>query len=155
MKKRNVGIAEMMICRQPEVLTILGLGSCVAVALYHERTKTGGLAHVMLPKGSAQKSSRPAKYANIAIPALHEKVLEEIGGKGRIAAKICGGSKMFKSAAGFHIGEHNVTAAREELAKLGLKIVGEDCGSDYGRNVTFTPENGKLIIRSVNGVTLL
>lgn len=155
MKKKNVGIAEMRICRSPEVLTILGLGSCVAVAMFHKRTKTGGLVHVMLPKGTLEKSTRPGKYANIAIPALHETLLDEIGVKGRIVAKICGGSKMFKSASGFHIGEDNISAAKVELENLGLKIAGEDCGSDYGRNVTFTPENGMLIIRSVNGVTRL
>ncbi|MFV2040861.1 MAG: chemotaxis protein CheD [Candidatus Hydrothermarchaeales archaeon] len=152
MKKKNVGIAEMKICRAPEVLTILGLGSCVAVALYHERTKTGGLVHIMLPDGRAEKRNRPGKYAHIAVPALHKEMLEEVGRKGRIVAKVCGGSKMFKSATGFNIGADNVTAAREELAKLGLKIVGEDCGKDYGRNVKFTPENGKIVIRSVNGV---
>ena len=45
----KVGMADLNICKCPDVITTLGLGSCVGIALYDPVTKLGGLAHVMLP----------------------------------------------------------------------------------------------------------
>ena len=45
----KVGMADLKVCREPDSLTTLGLGSCVGVALYDPVTKISGLAHVMLP----------------------------------------------------------------------------------------------------------
>ena len=45
----KVGMADVKTCISPDVITTLGLGSCVGIALRDPVTKIGGLAHVMLP----------------------------------------------------------------------------------------------------------
>lgn len=155
MKKKNVGIAELEICRAPDVLTILGLGSCVAVAMYHERTKTGGLVHIMLPDGKMKNSVKPGKYANLAVKALHDNMEKKNGGPEGIVAKITGGSQMFKATEGFRIGEENIEVAKKELKKLGVRIVAEDLGKNYGRTIIFTPEDGNLKIKSIYGEKII
>jgi chemotaxis protein CheD len=45
----KVGMADMKLCRPPDKLTTLGLGSCVGVVLYDTSTKISGMVHVMLP----------------------------------------------------------------------------------------------------------
>ena len=49
----KVGMADLNICKSPDGLTTLGLGSCVGIALRDPVTKIGGLAHVMLPDSTA------------------------------------------------------------------------------------------------------
>ncbi len=155
MKKKNVGIAELEICKAPDVLTVLGLGSCVAVAMYHKKSKTGGLVHIMLPEGKMKNGVKPGKYANLAVKAMHGEMEKKVGGKGRIVAKIAGGSQMFKITKSFHIGEKNIEVVKKELKKLKIKIVSEDCGKNYGRTITFTPEDGKLKVKSLYGEKII
>jgi chemotaxis protein CheD len=155
MKIKNVGIAQHEICIAPDVLTVLGLGSCVAVALYHERSKTGALVHIMLPEGKFKNGVKPGKYANIAVKTIYEEMKKKVGGKGRIVAKVAGGAQMFKITKSLHIGEKNIEVAKEELKKLKIKIVSEDCGKNYGRTITFTPEDGKLKIKSLYGEKII
>ena len=62
----KVGMADMKVCKSPDGLTTLGLGSCVGVAIRDPITKVGGLAHVMLPDSTRVKSNineyKPNKY---------------------------------------------------------------------------------------------
>lgn len=44
----KVGMADLKVCKCPDALTTLGLGSCVGVALYDPVTKISGLLHCML-----------------------------------------------------------------------------------------------------------
>jgi chemotaxis protein CheD len=155
MKKKNVGIAELETCKAPDALTILGLGSCVAVAMYHEKSKTGSLVHIMLPEGEMKNGVKPGKYANIAVKAMHDKMKKNVGGTGGIVAKIAGGSNMFKVTKRFRIGEQNIKVAKSELKKLGIRIVAQDCGNNYGRSIIFTPEDGNLRIKSLYGEKII
>ena len=45
----KVGMADLKVGKSPDVLTTLGLGSCVGVAIYDPVTKISGLLHCMLP----------------------------------------------------------------------------------------------------------
>ena len=45
----KVGMADLNICKEPDILTTIGLGSCIGIALYDPTTKISGLAHIMLP----------------------------------------------------------------------------------------------------------
>ena len=153
--KKNVGMAEFEICKSPEVLSIIGLGSCVAVAVYHGKTRTGGLAHVMLPEGRQENIAKPGKYANTAINALLQQMKKETRDKEGFTAKIAGGAQMFKITKGFSIGEKNIAAVKKELNNLGIRIVGEDVGNSYGRTVTFSVEDGSLKIKSIYGESVI
>ena len=55
-----------------------------------------------------------------------------------------------------HMGERNVVASRETLRALGLPLVAEDVGADYGRTVRFRVADGRMEISSVmHGVRVL
>ncbi len=45
----KVGMADLKLCKAPDAITTLGLGSCVGIAIKDPITKIGGLAHIMLP----------------------------------------------------------------------------------------------------------
>ena len=87
------------------------------------------------------------KYADTAIVEL-VKIMERYGAsRYRLTAKIAGGAKMFAST-GTSMGDRNVIAVKAELQKLGIRIIGQDTGSNYGRTVEFHPEDGSVLIKS-------
>ena len=67
----KVGMADLKVAKAPDILTTLGLGSCVGIALYDNVAKIGGLAHIMLPDSTQIKNnSNVAKFADTAIEQL-------------------------------------------------------------------------------------
>ena len=53
----KVGMADLKTGRNTDMITTLGLGSCIGIALYDPTTKIGGLAHIMLPDSTAIKNN--------------------------------------------------------------------------------------------------
>ena len=49
------------------------------------------------------------------------------------------------------MGERNIEATRAALAKLGIPIVAEDVGGEYGRSVRFVAATGAMTVRSLVG----
>ena len=151
----NVGIAEMDVIRTPNLIRTSGLGSCVGVILYDLEKEIAGLAHVMLPDSSlARKETiHPAKYADTAIPALLDKLLQSGANRRNIKAKMAGGAQMFQISSKnemMKIGSRNVQAVKRELERLSIPVVAEDVGGNKGRTIIFNPQTGILTIRTVN-----
>lgn len=149
----KVGMADMKVCKSPDGLTTLGLGSCVGVAIRDPITKVGGLAHVMLPDSTRVKSNiNEYKFADTCIDALVNDLVKLGASKTRLVAKIAGGAQMFSfqsKADTIRVGQQNVEASKAKLASLGIKLLAEDTGENYGRTVIFYPENGDFIIKAV------
>ena len=62
----KVGMADLNICKEPDILTTIGLGSCIGIALYDPTTKISGLAHIMLPDSTQiRNNSNIAKFYNL------------------------------------------------------------------------------------------
>lgn len=135
------------------LITTVGLGSCVAITLYDAVARVGGLAHVLLPSETMSRDrSNPAKFPATVVPLVLAE-MQKLGAiSGRIRAKIVGGASMFgnlSASGGINIGERNVAAVRDVLAKRKIQIVGEDTGSDHGRSVYFYLADGRVEVRSV------
>ncbi len=150
----KVGMADLKTCIPPNGITTLGLGSCIGIAIRDRANKIGGLAHIMLPDSTAIKGStlNVAKFADTGIVELI-KQMEKLGAvKSRMEAKIAGGATMFAvsgRAATMNVGERNAEACRAKLKELGIRIIAEDCGKNFGRTVIFYPETGEYVIKSV------
>lgn len=148
-----VRMAGFEIGKNNDELRIIGLGSCIAVALYHTKLKKGALAHVMLPEINEKKCDNPGKYVNTAIKAMLDRLIKETrckNYKNEIVAKLTGGSQMFQITKNLNIGERNIEAAKKILNELSIRIAGEDTGGNYGRSVIFYIENGKMKIKTIN-----
>ena len=149
----KVGMADLKVCKCPDALTTLGLGSCVGVALYDPVTKVSGLLHCMLPDSTQiRNNSNVAKFADTGIDELLRRVVGAGANRNRLVAKIAGGAKMFEvsgmSNVG-NIGERNAIAAREKLRELKIRLVAEDTGLNYGRTVELHCDTGEFYIKSV------
>lgn len=148
----KVGMADLNVCKSPDGITTLGLGSCVGIAIRDKVSKVGGLAHVMLPDSTAiENNSNKFKFADTGIEELVKQIIALGGNKARFEAKIAGGAQMFafqNKSDMLRVGERNVEASKIKLKQLGIPIIAEDTGLNYGRTVIFYPETGDFIIRS-------
>lgn len=150
----KVGIAEWQVGRAPGRLVTLGLGSCVGIALYDPTCQVGGLAHIMLPDSSQFNSqNNRAKFADLAIADMFEEMLRLGARRAKVVAKLAGGAQMFTSGDRhlplLNIGERNIAMARHTLQKLGIPIVREDTGGNYGRTMIFHLYDGVVHIRTI------
>lgn len=149
----KVGMADLNICKSPDMITTLGLGSCIGIALYDPVAKIGGLAHIMLPDSTQMRNNQNiAKFADTGIEALVKKMVSAGAVKSRLVAKIAGGAKMFEvtvaSSVG-NIGLRNAEASKKKLKELGIPLKAEDTGLNYGRTVELYAETGQFKIKSV------
>ena len=151
----KVGIADMNIAKAPDRIRTSGLGSCVGVVLYDERSTTVGMVHVMLPDSSLGRTEvvNIAKFADTGIPAMVEQLKIEGIQPYKLKAKIAGGAQMFQFSSTkdtMRIGPRNVEAVKEYLKKYSIPLVAEDTGGNSGRTIEFDPTTKLLNIRTVN-----
>ncbi len=149
----KVGMADLKVCISPDTITTLGLGSCVGIAIRDPLTGIGGLAHVMLPDSKQIKdNSNIPKFADTGIEELVRCVVQAGASRNRLVAKIAGGAQMFafqNKSNLVRVGERNVEASKAKLKELGIPILAEDTGENFGRTVVFSPETGEFLIRAV------
>lgn len=150
----SVGIAEYAVTADGEVLSTSGLGSCVGVALYDSAVPVSGLVHVMLPsvEDAGSETTNRARYADSGIEMLVDDMIEAGANQDRILAKCAGGSDMlgFSNAKGA-IGSRNVEAVIDTLDRLGIPIVAQDVGGEFGRSLELDSHTGELSIRTAHG----
>ncbi|CEH33338.1 chemotaxis protein CheD [Romboutsia lituseburensis] len=149
-----VGIADFKIVKAPNQIMTVGLGSCCGVVLYDETSKIAGLVHVLLSDSKFEKNVvNKAKYADSGINLLYQEMIRAGANTRFIRAKLAGGAHMFnfKNTGNsiFTIGERNVKACKETLAKLKISIVSEDVLGTCGRTIVFDTTTSKLRIKSV------
>ena len=149
----KVGMADLQSSRHPCVLTTLGLGSCVGIALYDSTRKIAGLAHIMLPSSQqAKNNSNIAKFADTAINKLVDDMIKLGAARNALVAKLAGGAQMFsfsEASEMMRIGARNVIASKEMLISLKIPIIAEDTGGNYGRTIELSSENGRLMIKTI------
>ncbi len=151
----KVGISDMNIGRAPDVLVTFALGSCVGICLYDAQHKIGGLSHILLPDSTTQAgpAKNPYRFADSAIPLLVRKL--ELAGARRafLKAKIAGGAQMFSAvnnASLSNVGDRNARAVKDTLHKLGIPIIADDTGKNFGRTLFFNTADGSMLIKSAN-----
>jgi len=149
----KVGISDYKIASAPNQLVTIGLGSCVGIALYEPKTKTGALSHIMLPDSRSFKdTSNWPKFADLALP----KIVQELRVKtneDKLLVKIAGGAHMFSFSQAsdiLQIGQRNIAAVKQVLSDLNLTILSEDVGGQMGRSMFVDLDTFDVRVRLVN-----
>ncbi len=150
----QVGMGDFKVAKYPLCLTTLGLGSCVGLTLFDRVNRVGGMLHAMLP--DSRRSSGTvvkAKFVDTGILELLS-ALEKAGADiNHLEAKLAGGAKMFavnnSNFEVFQVGENNIKASKEWLAKFNIRILAEDTGANYGRTIVLHTDAGEVEIKTV------
>jgi chemotaxis protein CheD len=153
MKEITVRVADAAVGQGDVLLSTLGLGSCIAIALYDRQAHIAGLAHILLPSEAlARERQNRAKFAETAVPLLLEQMRAMGARNSNIVAKLAGGASMFTSLltqGGPPIGERNLIATRIALAAHGIRVAGEDVGGGHGRSVFLHGCDGRVEVKSM------
>lgn len=146
-----VRVGDMRVARAGSVLVTLGVGSCIAVALYDPVHSIAGLAHALLPEPHAGGSGPPGRFVSTATERLLAMLREAGAGPDGVVAWIAGGASMFPglAGAGVLVGERNTAAARAALAAANVPLRGEAVGGSHGRSIFLPVEEGVLRVTSV------
>lgn len=118
------------------------VGSCIAVCLYDPSAKVAAMAHIMLPKNNTNDPNpKPeAKFADVAIKIMLDKLKTSNAKINRLKAKMAGGANIFQNEGKsnvFNIGGRNADAIKSLLDEQKIPIVAQDIGSVSGRWITF------------------
>ncbi|MDO3378392.1 chemotaxis protein CheD [Geoalkalibacter halelectricus] len=154
-ERRRVGISELHVAHAPDTLVTYGLGSCLSITLYDPLIRCGGMAHTLLPAPRPGRGeARPGKFVATAVQGLLAELLALGARRERLQAKLVGGANMFENLLtpnGDLIGERNTETAREILGGLGIALVAEDVGGNYGRTAELVLNSGEVRVKSVRG----
>lgn len=143
-----IGIGEIGVARSEGVLRTF-VGSCIGLAIFDQRQRVAGLAHIMLPDSKGDLT-QPGRYADTAIPEMMRLLRDTVGGLNlRLAAKMVGGAKMFAFQSGVTVGDQNVAAVERILRGLGIPVLARDCGGERGRRVSFDITNGEMRVETL------
>lgn len=107
------------------------LGSCISVVLFHPTLKHMGVSHCLLPS-RRRKSDLSAPFGWFVDDTLQwfaQQMHDVHTQPSQFQAWLVGGGDMFPSVQHRHaIGQANILAAEQGLARLGIPLQGSDVG---------------------------
>ncbi len=117
-------------------------------------TLSGGRPRDSASAGEHMFLDETYHYTDTAIAALLAEMTRQGASLRDIAAKIAGGAKMFADGEHYEasIGGRNVKSVKQLLKKEKIPILGEDTGGDYGRNVDFHLDSGRVVVSTIGGM---
>jgi chemotaxis protein CheD len=143
-----VKLGQIISTNRPEQYNLLGIGTCLAVYIADLKKERYMMAHCLLPEFSEREKynpNMPAKYTDMAIDYMVNKMLQEGSQKAELKIKIVGGGQIYNDA--LNIGARNIECAKAKFAELGLKILAEDIGGKSGRSILSYNRDGSIFIR--------
>ena len=160
-KTTYVGIGEIAIGYEDDILKISSLGSCIGLILYPKPgtfdKKVAVMGHIMLPTSPKKDAPTgrkwgPAKYADKAVQTMVKQLLDIGVVLETIKAKMVGGAKMFgHGSKTLHIGRNNARETRRLLLDLNISILRSFTGGDTGMSVVYDVNKNTLIVKTTGG----
>lgn len=149
-----VNMGQIAVSRTPgDVLTALGLGSCIAVCAYDPVARVGGMIHVVLPSSAiGRPDDAPAKFADQGVPRLIADMGKQGGLRARLKIAMLGGANVLVSASQngtLDIGNRNAAAVREALRSQGFATTADDIGGKISRTVRLRVHSGEVMVKTV------
>ena len=143
----QVPTADYAIASAPDVLSTMGIGSCIVICLYAPQAKIGALLHCMLPR-EENDLSNSLRNVDTAVNQVVEQFIAKNIQLTDLIAKIAGGAQMFSGPEDSNgsIGKRNIEETKRLLTTLKIPIMGEEIGGGRARSVLFELENGKVTI---------
>lgn len=149
-----VGISDYKISTAPHTIATYALGSCVGTSIFDSKSCIGGLSHIMLPDSTMIRNNEKQnrmKFADTAITDMIDELIKKGADKKNLRAKIAGGANMFEAQVGpfGNIGTRNVESVKKALMQLGVPVIGEDTGANYGRTVFLDLDSGIFRVKTI------
>jgi chemotaxis protein CheD len=130
------------------------LGSCIAVALYDEKLKQGGLNHFMLAETAVARdmvSGNMARFGMYAMELLINELLKSGSERKNLRAKVFGGGSVLTNTHGGpnKIPQDNINFAFNYLATEKIPVVAQDVGGTWPRKIFYFPKTSKVLLKRI------
>jgi chemotaxis protein CheD len=146
----DVGIGEYVVSNNPgDTIKTYALGSCVAVVMYDETYKVGGMIHIALPDSKVnpkKAETRPGFFADTGLPIFLKEMKKKGATRNTSWIKLAGGSNIMDESNTFDIGRRNAIAVKRYLWKNGLGVIKEDIGGNISRTVSIKVSTGEVAV---------
>jgi chemotaxis protein CheD len=146
----DVGIGEYVVSNNPgDTIKTYALGSCVAVVMYDETSKVGGMIHIALPDSKVnpkKAETRPGFFADTGLPIFLKEMKKKGATRNTSWIKLAGGSNIMDESNTFDIGRRNAIAVKRYLWKNGLGVIKEDIGGNISRTVSIKVSTGEVAV---------
>jgi len=149
-KQVTIHIGGLYASRNPVIIETV-LGSCVAVCLYDEEAKIGGMNHILLPgKADMRRFDTAARYGINAMELLINRIMALGGCRDRIVAKVFGGAHVLPSISLRNgMGAKNAEFVLEFLELEDFTVVSSDLGGHDTRRVYFHTDSGDVFLKRI------
>ena len=142
---------DFYVTKHDEVLLTV-LGSCVSVCVRDPSTNIGGMNHFMLPRPPAHEketwhglSGTATRYGTASMEQLIGNIIKMGGDRNRLEVKLFGGGRVLAGVT--DVGRQNIEFAREFMSAERLKVVAEDLGGVWPRQIQYFPHSGRVRVR--------
>ena len=123
------------------------LGSCVAVTMWSERMRVGGMCHIVLPGGDCNRLVDDTRYAVGAISRFVSSVKKQGLLTEEIRVGVFGGGQMLlpqNRSSQLSIGEKNIAQTEACLEREGFDVQHREVGGYLYRNLTLDLNTGSV-----------
>ena len=138
-----------------EILVSTILGSCVSLCLYSDKFRAGAICHGMLPHQTKLPIAGHFPYVDTAVAHMLETMTSRFGlDPSELTVKLFGGASVLQThmagaADGSAIGQQNIAAALETLARFGLTPDVQKTGGTEGYKIFFNTGTGEVFVRRI------
>lgn len=138
------------ISNNPEIVICTVLGSCIAVCLYDEMMRIGGMNHFMLPRAGTQPISEFGRFGLQSMEIMLAKFFKMGAIHSNLKAKVFGGARMLDLVlidGESDVASSNIKFILDYLQQNNITIVARDLGGGAGRKIYYDLENHKVFLR--------
>lgn len=133
--------------KEPSLISTV-LGSSVAISLWDQKKKYGGMANYLYSSTNVRNAAT-SQYGNVAIRYLMRMFMQEGTKQKDLKAQIFGGAET-QSMECAKIARQNIRTAKNILMKLRIDIISEDTGGQLGRKIVYNTLKNEAIVYKVN-----
>jgi chemotaxis protein CheD len=151
MKRIILNIGEIAVSKESAVLETI-LGSCVAVCLWDDKFRIGGLNHYLLPHEQAD-APLSTVYGATSIDTLVAQMIDTGADMCNLQAQIFGGGSVITDLDDvFNIGVENIRIAQQKLQEYDIPIVSAHVRARQGIRVIFKTLTGEITVKPLGKV---
>ncbi len=147
-----IGVGDMAVSNNTEaVMSTYALGSCIGLVGYDPLVKVGGILHLMLPDSNVSPSkaaAQPAMFADTGLPQFFRQLASFKTRATRLQLFVAGGANVILGHDPFRIGERNMRATLEFLARNGYVVKQAQVGGSVNRTLHLELATGSVRIKT-------
>ncbi len=150
-----IGVGDMAVSNSIEaVLSTYALGSCIGLVAYDPAIRAGGILHLMLPDSAIspdKAAAQPAMFADTGLPEFFRQLASFRTRAPRLRLLIAGGANVMLGHDPFRIGERNLRATVDFLARNRYEVTHSQVGGAHNRTLHLDLANGVVTIKTAGG----